>query len=63
MSFSICSSLKRLRSWLASMKPIEPWVWATATSRDCGGILVIASSTWIMMLPTCGPLPWTIASS
>src|SRR5213594_2148974 len=33
---------------------------ATHTSRDSGGTLVTASSTWIKMFPTCGPLPWTI---
>src|SRR3989442_2369250 len=33
---------------------------ATHTSRDSGGTLVTASSTWIRMFPTCGPLPWTI---
>src|SRR6058998_3766234 len=33
---------------------------ATQTSRERGGTLVTASSTWIRTLPTCGPLPWTI---
>ena len=33
-----CSSLKRLRSWLANIYPIDPWVWATQTSSDSAGL-------------------------
>ncbi len=47
----------------SSRKPIEPSVWATQKSSVCGGTFAAASSAWMRMFPTCGPLPWTTISS
>ena len=47
----------------SSRKPMEPSVCATQKSSDWGGTLSAASSAWMRMFPTCGPLPWTTISS
>jgi len=41
-----------------SMKPTNPWDSATHTSRGMGGTSLLATSFWIKISPTWGPLPW-----
>ncbi len=38
------------------------WVCATHQSRVTGGTTSAASSFFTSRLPTCGPLPWVIAT-